>query len=142
MLIGLARDLRGIAFALNTKTSYTMLFDWMYPAYLPVLQRAIERWYGEPACTTPILKLLAELMQNRSQRLNFDVSSPNGILLFREASKMICTYGKYLSPHWSLQYALTCFWKERGSLFHSFEPPYLCEFVSWVIVQEVGPLPE
>lgn len=36
-----------------------------YPAYLPVLQRAIERWYGEPACTTPILKLLAELMQNR-----------------------------------------------------------------------------
>ena len=33
MLIGLARDLRGIAFALNTKTSYTMLFDWMYPYY-------------------------------------------------------------------------------------------------------------
>ncbi|GAB0196134.1 ran-binding protein 17 [Grus japonensis] len=60
MLIGLARDLRGIAFALNTKTSYTMLFDWI------------------------------------SQRLNFDVSSPNGILLFREASKMICTYGNQI----------------------------------------------
>ncbi|XP_057585231.1 ran-binding protein 17 isoform X4 [Hippopotamus amphibius kiboko] len=100
MLIGLARDLRGIAFALNTKTSYTMLFDWMlykrYPTYLPILQRAIEQWYGEPACTTPILKLMAELMQNRSQRLNFDVSSPNGILLFREASKMICTYGNQI----------------------------------------------
>ncbi|KAM9694958.1 ran-binding protein 17 [Trichechus inunguis] len=96
MLIGLARDLRGIAFALNTKTSYTMLFDWMYPTYLPVLQRAVEQWYGEPACTTPILKLMAELMQNRSQRLNFDVSSPNGILLFREASKMICTYGNQI----------------------------------------------
>ncbi|XP_036913653.1 ran-binding protein 17 isoform X2 [Sturnira hondurensis] len=96
MLIGLARDLRGIAFALNTKTSYTMLFDWMYPTYLPLLQRAVGRWYGEPACTTPILKLMAELMQNRSQRLNFDVSSPNGILLFREASKMICTYGNQI----------------------------------------------
>ncbi|KAF0883534.1 RBP17 protein, partial [Crocuta crocuta] len=96
MLIGLARDLRGIAFALNTKTSYTMLFDWMYPTYLPILQRTVERWYGEPACTTPILKLMAELMQNRSQRLNFDVSSPNGILLFREASKMICTYGNQI----------------------------------------------
>ncbi|XP_060053130.1 ran-binding protein 17 isoform X4 [Erinaceus europaeus] len=93
MLIGLARDLRGIALALNTKTSYTMLFDWMYPLYLPVLQKAVELWYSEPACTTPILKLLAELVQNRSQRLNFDASSPNGILLFREASKMICTYG-------------------------------------------------
>lgn len=30
-LIGLARDLRGLAFAFNTKTSYMMLFDWMYP---------------------------------------------------------------------------------------------------------------
>jgi hypothetical protein len=41
-----------------------------------------------------VLKLFAELVQNRSQRLQFDVSSPNGILLFREASKIICTYGK------------------------------------------------
>ena len=30
-LIGLARDLRGLAFAFNSKTSYMMLFDWMYP---------------------------------------------------------------------------------------------------------------
>ncbi|XP_062814083.1 ran-binding protein 17 isoform X2 [Anolis carolinensis] len=96
MLIGLARDLRGIAFALNTKTSYTMLFDWIYPSYLSILQTAVELWYREPACTTPILKLMAEMMQNRSQRLNFDVSSPNGILLFREASKMICTYGNQI----------------------------------------------
>ena len=44
--------------------------------------------------TTPVLKLFAELVQNRSQRLQFDVSSPNGILLFREASKIICTYGE------------------------------------------------
>ncbi|XP_054980732.1 ran-binding protein 17 [Sorex araneus] len=96
MLIGLARDLRGIAFALNTKTSYTMLFDWMYPVYLPLLHRAVGRWCREPACTTPILKLMAEMLQNRSQRLSFDVSSPNGILLFREASKMICTYGNQI----------------------------------------------
>ncbi|XP_043925027.1 ran-binding protein 17 [Protopterus annectens] len=96
LLIGLARDLRGIAFALNTKSGYTMLFDWLYPDYLQILQRAIKLWYCEPACTTPILKLLTELLQNRSQRLNFDVSSPNGILLFREASKMICTYGNQI----------------------------------------------
>nr|XP_029506295.1 exportin-7 isoform X9 [Oncorhynchus nerka] len=56
-LVGLVRDLRGIAFAFNAKTSFMMLFDWM------------------------------------SQRLQFDVSSPNGILLFRETSKMITTYG-------------------------------------------------
>jgi len=92
-VIGLARDLRGIGFAFNTKTSYMMLFDWIYPAYTPILQRAVEIWYQDPQVTTPILKLFAELVQNRSQRLHFEVSSPNGILLFREASKIICTYG-------------------------------------------------
>ncbi|XP_051486940.1 ran-binding protein 17 isoform X8 [Apus apus] len=64
MLVGLARDLRGIVSALNTKTSYSMLFHWIYPAYISVLQRAVELWYCEPACTTPILKLMAEFMQN------------------------------------------------------------------------------
>lgn len=93
-LIGLARDLRGLAFAFNTKTSYMMLFDWIYPSYTPILLRAIELWYHDPQVTTPVLKLFAELVQNRSQRLQFDVSSPNGILLFREASKIICSYGK------------------------------------------------
>lgn len=92
-LIGLARDLRGVAFAFNTKTSYMMLFDWLYPGYTPVLHRAIELWYHQPSVTTPVLKLMAELAQNRSQRLQFDVSSPNGILLFREVSKMIVSYG-------------------------------------------------
>ncbi|KAJ8686986.1 hypothetical protein QAD02_022780 [Eretmocerus hayati] len=92
-LIGLARDLRGLAYAFNTKTSYMMLFDWIYPSYTPILLHAIELWHHEPQVTTPVLKLFAELVQNRSQRLQFDVSSPNGILLFREASKVICSYG-------------------------------------------------
>lgn len=64
-----------------------------YPDYTPILIRAIELWPHDPQVTTPILKLFAELVQNRSQRLQFDISSPNGILLFREASKVICAYG-------------------------------------------------
>ncbi|XP_046658965.1 exportin-7 isoform X2 [Homalodisca vitripennis] len=95
-LIGLARDLRGLAFAFNTKTSYMMLFDWIYPSYTPILLHAMELWYREPQVTTPVLKLFAELVQNRSQRLQFDASSPNGILLFREASKVICSYGSHI----------------------------------------------
>ncbi|RWS05952.1 exportin-7-like protein [Dinothrombium tinctorium] len=92
-LIGIARDLRGLAFAFNTKTSYMMLFEWIYPAYTPILHRAIDLWFHDPQVTTPVLKLMAELVQNRSQRLQFDVSSPNGILLLRETSKMIVNYG-------------------------------------------------
>lgn len=32
-LVGLCRDIRGLAFAFNSKSSYMMLFDWMYPLY-------------------------------------------------------------------------------------------------------------
>uniref|UniRef100_A0AAY4ECQ8 Importin N-terminal domain-containing protein n=1 Tax=Denticeps clupeoides TaxID=299321 RepID=A0AAY4ECQ8_9TELE len=102
-LVGLVRDLRGIAFAFNAKTSFMMLFDWIYPSYMPILQRAIELWYHVPACTTPVLKLMAELVHNRSQRLQFDVSSPNGILLFRETSKMITTYAPLFLLYSSVQ---------------------------------------
>ena len=78
-----------------------MLYDWLYPNYFPILLRGVELWYHEPSLTTPVLKLMNELAQNRSQRLQFDVSSPNGVLLFREISKMLVAYGEHvfrLSP--------------------------------------------
>uniref|UniRef100_A0A671RKT4 Exportin-7 n=2 Tax=Sinocyclocheilus TaxID=75365 RepID=A0A671RKT4_9TELE len=124
-LVGLVRDLRGIAFAFNAKTSFMMLFDWIYPSYMPILQRAIELWYHVPACTTPVLKLMAELVHNRSQRLQFDVSSPNGILLFRETSKMITTYGtnsdypKLSQSYYSLLEVLT---QDHMNFIASLEP--------------------
>ncbi|KQS30266.1 ran-binding protein 16 isoform X4 [Drosophila erecta] len=93
-IIGLARDLRGLALPLNARIQYTMLFEWLYYAdYLPILLRAMELWAHDPAVTTPILKLFAELVHCRTQRLAGNVSSPMGILLFREASKLICIYG-------------------------------------------------
>ena len=67
-----------------------------YPQFTPVLIRALELWYHDPNVTTPVLKLMMELMQNRSQRLHFGVSSPNGILLFRECSKVLLAYGKLM----------------------------------------------
>lgn len=36
---------------------------------------------------------MAEFVLNKAQRLTFDSSSPNGILLFREVSKLIVAYG-------------------------------------------------
>ena len=36
---------------------------------------------------------MAEFVLNKSQRLTFDSSSPNGILLFREISKLTVAYG-------------------------------------------------
>ncbi|XP_024031073.1 exportin-7 [Morus notabilis] len=97
-LIGLMRDLRGITMATNSRKTYGFLFDWLYPAQTPLLLKAISHWFDVPEVTTPLLKFTAELVLNKSQRLSFDPSSPNGILLFREVSKLIVAYGSRILP--------------------------------------------
>uniref|UniRef100_A0A7N2R2Q7 Importin N-terminal domain-containing protein n=1 Tax=Quercus lobata TaxID=97700 RepID=A0A7N2R2Q7_QUELO len=92
-LIGLMRDLRGIAMATNSRRTYGLLFDWLYPAHMPLLLKGISHWTDTPEVTTPLLKFMAEFVLNKAQRLTFDSSSPNGILLFREVSKLVVAYG-------------------------------------------------
>jgi exportin-7 len=40
-----------------------------------------------------LLKFFEEFVHNRNQRLNLDISSPNGILIFRNASQVLNSYG-------------------------------------------------
>jgi exportin-7 len=56
----------------------------------------LEAFADVPAVTTPLLKFMSEFVFNKSQRLTFDSSSANGILLFREVSKVLVTYGKHV----------------------------------------------
>lgn len=92
-LIGLMRDLRGIAMATNSRRTYGLVFDWLYPAHMALFLRSISQWTDTPEVTTPMLKFMAEFVLNKAQRLTFDPSSANGILLFREVSKLIVAYG-------------------------------------------------
>ncbi|CAA6655624.1 unnamed protein product [Spirodela intermedia] len=92
-LIGLMRDLRGIAMATNSRRTYGLLFDWLYPSHISLLLKGIAHFTDAPEVTTPLLKFMAEFVFNKAQRLTFDSSSPNGILLFREVSKLIVAYG-------------------------------------------------
>lgn len=81
-LVGLARDIRGLAYSLNQKIPYMMFFDWIYPNYCPILIRAVEIWAHDPAVTTPVLKFFSEFVQNRSQRLVFGLLENFFILVF------------------------------------------------------------
>jgi hypothetical protein len=56
----------------------------------------LEAFADVPAVTTPLLKFMSEFVFNKSQRLTFDSSSANGILLFREVSKVLVTYSKHV----------------------------------------------
>lgn len=99
-LVGLCRDLRGIALACTSSEPYAMLFDWLVDnpknpsaSRITLFSRALDAWWDDPEVTTPLLKFMAEFVYNKAQRITFDQSSPNGILLFREASSILVTYG-------------------------------------------------
>ncbi|EPB72653.1 hypothetical protein ANCCEY_08247 [Ancylostoma ceylanicum] len=93
VVVGLCRDLRGVAVACTTKNLFQIMFDWLYPDVFNIMLRAVEEWSSCPQVMTPIFRLLAELCQNRQQRLKFEMSSCSAVLLFKEASKIICSYG-------------------------------------------------
>ncbi|CAG8480838.1 7675_t:CDS:10 [Diversispora eburnea] len=97
-LLGIFRDLRGFLSAINNRKAFLMFFEWFYPNYMPTLCHALEAWLDDPLAIA-ILKFFMEFVYNRGQRLSFDISSPNGILLFRETSKVISTYGQQVNPH-------------------------------------------
>jgi exportin-7 len=63
---------------------------------------ALEAFYHRPEAASAVLKFFCEFVQSRSQRIQFPTSSPNGILLFREASKILVTYGASASQYISL----------------------------------------
>lgn len=52
------------------------------------MRLCLEAWADTPEVTTAVLRFMAEFVMNKGTRLTFDCSSPNGILLFREVSKV------------------------------------------------------
>ncbi|RUP42678.1 Xpo7 protein [Jimgerdemannia flammicorona] len=92
ILQGIFKDLRGFITPIQSKKNYMAFFDWFYPDRMPVLIHGLQAW-GDDRLAITLLKFFAELVHNKSQRLNFEISSPNGILLFRETSKVLTTYG-------------------------------------------------
>ena len=95
-LIGVFRDLRGITASLHNRKTYNSLFDALHPQHLPLLSRVADVWHDQTDVIISLLRFLHEFCHNKANRVNFDQSSPNGILLFRCTSDVVCAYGKRL----------------------------------------------
>ncbi|KAF9425387.1 Exportin 7, partial [Podila epigama] len=95
ILLGMFKDLRGFVSSITNRKQYALFFDWFYPAYTPIVQRAIEIWPHDDLGIA-ILRFWNEFASNKNSRVTFDISSPNGILLFRETSSILYTYGQNL----------------------------------------------
>mmetsp|Transcript_8389 Transcript_8389/g.12050 ORF Transcript_8389/g.12050 Transcript_8389/m.12050 type:complete len:1106 (+) Transcript_8389:82-3399(+) len=93
-LIGVFRDLRGVTMSLHNRRSYGMLFDMLEPRHLPLLSRVADLWYDQPDVMISLLRFVQEFCHNKANRVNFDQSSPNGILLFRATSDVVCAFGR------------------------------------------------
>jgi len=96
MIIGVLSDLRGLAYAFNKESTFQMFFDWIQPKFTHLMERLLDVTFRNHAVMKGVLSLALELTQNRSQRLNFDVMVPNGVLLFRLVSKTLVAFGSYL----------------------------------------------
>jgi len=99
-LIGLCRDLRGLCFSCSSTEPYNFFFEWLVnnpknvqTSRVCLFAKALDVWWDDWEVSTPLLKFYAEFVYNKAQRITFDQSSPNGILLFREASTILVTYG-------------------------------------------------
>jgi exportin-7 len=90
---GTMRDLIGLIKASTTRKSYGVMFNWLYPHFSIILATLKEFGYA-PSVTTAILRFTCEFVCNKSQRIDFGISSPNGILLFREVSKVFVIYNE------------------------------------------------
>jgi len=92
-LIGVLRDLRGITASLHNRKTYSALFDILHPQHLPLFSKVADVWHDQMDVTISLLRFLNEFCSNKANRVNFDQSSPNGILLFRCTSEVVCAFG-------------------------------------------------
>jgi exportin-7 len=95
-LIGVFRDLRGVTASLHNRRSYGLLFDLLHPNHLLLLSNVADVWHDQPDVIISVLRFLHEFCHNKANRVNFDQSSPNGILLFRATSDVVCAFGRRL----------------------------------------------
>lgn len=64
------------------------------PQFSPIFARIAESYFNSPGVSVPLLRLFDELVWNKFGRLQFESFSANGILVFKEAAKVVVTHGK------------------------------------------------
>eukprot|EP01105_Mastigella_eilhardi_P023790 TRINITY_DN6052_c0_g1_i4.p1 TRINITY_DN6052_c0_g1~~TRINITY_DN6052_c0_g1_i4.p1 ORF type:complete len:568 (-),score=152.70 TRINITY_DN6052_c0_g1_i4:34-1737(-) len=93
LVVGFLRDITGLVSSIGQRKAFATFFEWFSPQYSPILGRIAEAFYDVHSVVKPLLVLTGELVWNKFGRLQFEASSPNGVLLFKEASTVLVSYG-------------------------------------------------
>ncbi|KAK2198310.1 bifunctional Armadillo-like helical/Armadillo-type fold/Exportin 4-7-like [Babesia duncani] len=99
-IIGLMRDLKGVCKSCVSVEAYQMFFNWIVNApkqpgksRIHLLTKCTEACWADHEIMVPLIKCLAEILDNRGRRISFDKTSANGILLFKDSAKIVMLYG-------------------------------------------------
>ena len=101
LIVTLARNLKGVSLSATSGDTFNMLFKYLVEnpknpsaCKISLFSTAADIWWDEPQVVVPVLKFIADFAHNKAQRICFDSNSPNGLLLFREAVKVLSAYGQ------------------------------------------------
>lgn len=69
---------------------FNLFFDWFYPHYFSaVVEGTLNAYYDDDEVVHVCIKLLCELVNNRSSRVRFDTWNINGLVVFKETAKYV-----------------------------------------------------
>ena len=91
-IVGMLRDLRGVAASATATKEFDLLLAWLIPARMPLLTIIASSWADAPSVIVPLLKFLLEVVTNKGSRIVFPSNSPGGIILCRDTCAVLNAY--------------------------------------------------
>ncbi|KAJ3434218.1 exportin [Anaeramoeba flamelloides] len=93
LVTGFLKDIKGLIQSVRNSKAYQIIFDWIYPDYTDLFFQILDFFIDCPIIVINCLKLLNELTFNRSSRISFSNSSPNGVFLFKAIANSLIILG-------------------------------------------------
>src|SRR5690349_16602474 len=89
--------LKGIVMGMQTSKHFALFFDWFYPSNFQIINKVLNVFLQNDDVVLMIFKFLCELLNNRCSRLRFDTWNINGLVVFKESSKIIIQFYQYFN---------------------------------------------
>ena len=74
---------------MSSSKHFAYFFDWFYPDYFKIVHKTLNAFLNDDEMVLAIFRFLGELVNNRCSRLRFDTWNINGLLVFKEAAKVL-----------------------------------------------------
>ncbi|KAJ3447451.1 exportin [Anaeramoeba flamelloides] len=95
LVTGFLKDLKGLIQSIRNSKSFQIVFNWLYPNFTDLFSQIFSYFIDHPVIVINCLKLWNELTFNRSSRICFPNSSPNGVFLFKIIANCLILLGSH-----------------------------------------------